>query len=189
MKDKTNVIIITTAFVVFLAICFISFAFAKGVTTNNISSYESLLERKSFLPSLDEFDNSKNFEYYRFRKIVLFFEQNAYNLKVAYNNDEYVKEKLNLDKKYDFYEDEIVVEDYDDEDVGHKKANFRVGNYSFRTVVLPDEINVLYYPKEMLFIGTNDLEQKIVYLYYEDFERDLINTTLDEFVVEECNFK
>jgi len=189
MKKKSTIIVVITTIVLMSIVILVPTAFAMGVTTTNISSYESLLERKNFLPNIEEFDNSENIDYYRFRKIVLFFESNAYNLKVTYNNDEYIKEKLNLDKKYDFYEDKIVVDFLDEEDIGHKNANFKVGDYNFRTVILPDEINVLSYPKEMLFVGTNDFKNEIVYIYFFDSDLDFINKTLDQFIIEECNFK
>jgi len=58
MKKKSTIIVVITTIVLMSIVILVPTAFAMGVTTTNISSYESLLERKNFLPNIEEFDNS-----------------------------------------------------------------------------------------------------------------------------------
>ena len=67
-----------------------------------------------------------------------------------------------------------------------KEPHFQYDGFEFN--VLDVNEYDLMYPKKLVFVGCSDEKQEISYVYYYNFDLDVINTSFGEFLKEECGW-
>ena len=148
-----------------------------SVTKTDLKYYEQLTNEVTILPKLSELKNSEtiNFKYYY--KNNLIFGSDAYTLSVKYDEDTYFNEKKELETKYTFHLSDMY----------NKSSIFYMDSFRFQALSLEnDEIS---YPKRLMFIGTSDKLNEIVYVFYRNDDLDYIEFSFDYFFKKECGWK
>ena len=149
-------------------------AFMGDILVNystNVSDYEkcrnnTYLADKHFPETIEGFGNPKEIKF-GYKEIscsrVLNFKFNGISLFASYGDD-YFEEKERVLNTYEFAT-------YDDvkEEIGFD--SFSYNNYTFYIGKIDDNY---YYAKELFMIGFDDSNGYISYLYYYDFDRDLV---------------
>ena len=174
MKKAIKIICCLLGFLLFLTLIsvLINIVFPKSnvSTSNDISIYNDLVSKVTFLPQTEELNNFKELEF-KYTHDDSLFPSKSYILIAEYSENDYVSEK-------DFVQNEF----YFDEKYS---SEIYVGNYVFR--VLDIEQYNLQYPKYLALIGYSDNEQKISYIYFECQDLDLIDSW-EKFIINQCNF-
>ncbi len=131
------------------------------------------------MPSLSAISQPINIEYYNYFSSQLgIFTCEADFLICKYDEKEYLEQKELLSKKYIFQSDSITTYDYE--------TTVELDGYCFRLLSIDEyEMN---YPKSIVFIGTSDIENEIVYMYFCDDDLDYIES-LSDFINEDCGWK
>ncbi|MCL2634736.1 MAG: hypothetical protein FWD34_09520 [Oscillospiraceae bacterium] len=191
--------IFVSAIIISVVVASILFVYSKFFSTtviNNLNDYEKRMEERyvvsGMLPELDELPEYININY-QYRRIEYFiFTSFTIRLVVTYDEETYIKEKAKLEKKD--YLSHAVIHEYTiyDSDVLVQRPlipehEFSIKSFDFK-VLDNDYYDVKYsYPKEIGFIATSDEKNSIAYLYFYDFDIDLISRSMEEFIVR--NFK
>ena len=130
--------------------------------------YAEVVARYDEMPELSEVGEPKKIEYYDyFSSAAIFFNCYTDTLICQYDADEYVTQKALLKEKYVFQAE---------------NGTAKIEDYTFRIVEAEN------YPKELLFIATNDQTCEIVYMAFYDDELDYI-LSLPRFIYEDCGWK
>ena len=178
-KAKRNIVL---GFVLIFVICpIVIFKILFGNSVSyNIDKYNELIENVDVLPELDELGDYDNlyFKYYHDR--TLFFVSDAYTLKVLYDAQNYNKEKELLSQKFVYQTDTLKYLD------NVKEPHFQYDDFEFNVLNI-NEYDLMY-PKNLIFVGCSDEKQEIAYVYYYNFDLDVINTSFGEFLKEECGW-
>lgn len=66
----------------------------------NIKYYTELTQTNTILPKIDEVGEYENYYFKYYHNDMLIFESDAYILKIAYDADNYEKEKERINQKY-----------------------------------------------------------------------------------------
>ncbi len=186
IKKKRPLRIIAILFVV-IAILSASGYFlfvTKGKVSYDIFRWNRLQMNIECLPSVEGMGNYEDiyFKHYN-KKYGLIFESDAYTLKASYSEEEYEKQKEIILEKYLFSERVGVVLNPDDE----KEASFTLDSFDFK--ILSEREYELYYPQNIVFVGTSEEKNEIVFIYYSDIDLDYISETFQEFLVYDCGWE
>ena len=137
--------------------------------------------QKPMMPSIDDVGKASKYEYYNYFCSYAVFSSETYTLICQYDNYEYEVQKAKLDKKYIFQTKHLYSQWLEFE----PKA--KIGDYSFKLLSIEGEYEELYYPQQMVVIATNDKTREIVYLFFEDYDLDYIES-FREFVYYWCGW-
>jgi hypothetical protein len=152
-----------------------------------VVKYTEARHSADFLPPLHGVGDTEDMSYYRFEEVTLIFHSEADVLVCEYGEDEYLKEKAEIEKKYVF-EDEVQTCDCDYcQYVCYPYAE--IDGFTFRR--LEDEEGADWshsYPKQVSVIGMNDETLEIVYIEFSDFDLDYISS-FDTFIEQFCGWK
>ena len=109
----------------------------------------------------------------------MFFISQIYTLKTSYNSENYLLEKQKILNKYTF-RNKVPVLNTEEKS---KKTEFEIDTFNFKL------LNIINYPKEIIFIGFSDEKKQIAYIYFFDTDLDYIPETFEEFLIYECDWE
>ena len=160
---------------------FVGFCAFQEYESINYYENEELQEQyaestNAFMPELTEVSKTEKLEYYHYEGCRFVFQWESKTLVCEYSEDEYLQQKSSLDKKYIFKIDDRT----------NKEHITDIDGYSFR-MLSTGEYDIDY-PKEVVFIATNDATKEIVYLSFCDQDLDYIDS-LDEFILDNCGWE
>lgn len=184
MKKSTKIIFsVLGVILTIVLICYAAlwFFFAGSYTRRSISIYEKLCAEDELLPELDELGNYSDVKFRHFHQNYYIFCCDSYTLKVIYDGETYETQKKQLDLNFMFQDEPI--DNLDEQDI---EPSFSYDGYDFR--FLSDDYLAFEFPKKMYLIGTNDDENTIAYIYFDDHDLDSL-TTVEFFMEEYINFK
>ncbi|MBQ8057684.1 MAG: hypothetical protein IJ275_05050 [Ruminococcus sp.] len=136
------------------------------------------------MPSLSELSQTESIEYYDYHSSMLagFVTCDCDTLICQYSEDEYLLQKELLDENYVFQKEPLIAMP----DEPKCEPVIEVDGYTFRALSV-DGYSLIY-PKEVIFIATNDKKNEILYMYFCDIELDYIES-MEEFILNDCGFK
>lgn len=184
MKKSTKIILSVLGVILTLAvICLSGFIYfvAGSYTRRSISIYEKLCAEDELLPELDELGNYSDVKFRHFHQNYYIFCCDSYTLKVIYDDENYELQKNQLNSDFMFQEEPI--DNRDEKDI---EPAFSYDGYDFR--FLSDDYLAFNFPKKIYLIGTNDDENTIAYIYFDDHDLDSL-TTVEFFMEEYINWK
>ena len=150
----------------------------------NIKYYTELTQTNTILPKIDEVGEYENYYFKYYHNDMLIFESDAYILKIAYDADNYEKEKERINQKY-VYQSKPVADTV--ETITYvKEPSFTIDTFNMK--MLSSIEYKLNYPKELVFIGTSDEKNMITYVYFLDHDLDYIDCSFEEFLREKCGW-
>ena len=156
---------------IFLLVVFVVSFFAITVLgkMEMLSRYENeVAVWHEKLPERTEIGEPEKIEYYDyFSSVVGIFTCDTDTLICQYDAEQYAAQKALLEEKYVFQTEEGTAE---------------VGKYIFRIV------EGEHYPKEILFVATNEHTREIVYMFFYDDDLDDIES-LQDFLYDDCGWK
>lgn len=146
--------------------------------------YSETVKEFNVLPELDEMRDAQGIEFYDYFSSELgVFTCEGYTLICKYNDNEYSFEKAEMENKYVFQKDDMSAWDYT------CSPEASLGEYHFRTLSIMGEYNdAINFPKKLVFVGTNDTTQEIIYICFYNDDIDYIEA-LPEFLLENCGWK
>lgn len=140
--------------------------------------YVERAETDAVLPSFDELPAYKSrHTWYCFHRLTVLFESRAYSLCVEYDDPVYQQEKARLLKDSNFYQEQIPNYNH-----GFFDPSFFLGPYEFHI------LSGYCFPKDIYFIGFSDSTNEVAYVGFFDFDRDYIDGSLPEFLLEDCGW-
>ncbi len=149
-----------------------------------MEAYEEQERLVEIMPDPEKLGMPEQTEYYRYDFSSLFFWE-AETLICQYSEADYMEEKARLEECYVFQEEPF--RHYSTAQLCEPTAE--IDGYTFRTLCVEVEYkDEIRYPDQLMFVGTNDETQEIVYLATDDPERDYI-ASLDEYILEICGWK
>jgi len=155
----------------------------KGKVSYDIFRWNKLQMQLECLPSVEDMGGYEDLEFKHYnKKYGLIFESDAYILKASYSEEEYEEQKSVLSEKYLFSEKVGMLINPEDE----KEASFTLDTFDFK--ILSEREYGLYYPQNIVFVGTSDDKNEIVFIYYSDSDLDYISETFQEFLVDNCGW-
>jgi len=170
MKKKTKTVLIVLAAVfgtilVLLigAIITLSVVFGRGdKAVDSFEEYMALCETGEYYPeiSLDAFKDYDDIDFHYEQHLWALSSERWYRVILTYNDSTYAKQQEYFNETYDF------ISNASEDNTGGYSPDFSFGGFEFKTD------SCISYPKNMLFIGFNETEKKICYLYFEDDELD-----------------
>ena len=178
-KAKRNIISVFLLIFVICPLVVLWILFGNSVSYN-IEKYNEVIESVDVLPELDELGNYDDLYFKYFHDRMLFWSSDAYTLKVSYDTQNYNKEKDILSQKFVYQIDNLKYLD------NEKEPQFQYDGFKFNVLDL-NEYDLMY-PKKLVFVGFSDEKQEIAYVYYYNFDLDVINTSFSEFLKEECGW-
>jgi len=167
--------------VVIIAGAFVWHIFFGETVSRNIKYYQRLTESSEIMPKIEELSGYDDIYFRYYHKNMLFFESDAYTLRVKYSKENYAAQKKMIEDTYVFQAQSV-----EDRRAGSKRTEFDEDGYVFRTLSFSDYD--LKYPKDIVFIGASDRRGEIVYIYYHDGDLDYIDEPFDDFLEEECGW-
>lgn len=131
----------------------------------SIEEYRARRETDACLPAVpeDEFAGYTEIDFRYEQHLSILSDERWYRMILSYDAAAYAEQTERIEKTYAF------AASPGDPAAAGCAPDFRYGGFAFRTCA--DN----YYPKSMRFIGWNEAEQKICYLYFEDGELDFTN--------------
>ncbi len=149
-----------------------------------LAPYEDMKSEYIYMPELTELGDTQELKYYDYVQSGVFTDE-ADALFCSYSKEEYDRQKSDLSERYIFQS-----EPWDnDSDIGDCEPFAEVDGFFFRTLSVDGEYGKeVYYPKRLIFIGTNDETCEIVYLAYYCFDLDYIDS-LPRFIEDNCGWK
>ena len=180
----------TTWGFVFLFIAIIVFTLIKtsDVKNTDIQNYlvtDSNLyeEARYMMPILENLPKYIDIDYKYTKKRLFIFVSHSVVLSIQYDDETYKSEKEKLEETYEFL---------NKENIGFKQKGapvpphyeFSINTYTFRIVeeVKANEGYSMDYPKSFGMIGTSDEKKRIAYLYFYDFDLDVGEANMEQFV-------
>lgn len=139
------------------------FLFGKGdKTVDSLEEYIALCKSDEYYPTIPE-DITKNCNQIDFRyeqHLWALSSERWYRIVMTYDDRSFTEQQEHFNQSCDFAFDAA------ENQTGGYSPDFIYGGFTFKTAV-PN-----IYPKSMLFIGFNEKEKQICYLYFEDYELD-----------------
>lgn len=165
--------------------CFVGFCgFQKYEIVNHYENEEVQVHyaenSNELMPRLSELSNPQKVDYYHYEGEGFIFLWQSDSLICKYSDEEYLEQKASLEEKYVFQTDVIKWDEHICE------PTIEIDGYSFR--MLSRNEYEMDYPKDVVFIATNDETREIVYVCYNDQDRDYIES-VEEFILDECGWK
>ena len=135
------------------------------------------------MPTLENLPKYEDIDYKYTKKRMFIFESHSVVLSIQYDDQTYKSEKEKLEETYEFL---------NKENIGFKQKGapvpphyeFSINTYTFRIVeeVKGNEGYSMGYPKSFGMIGTSDEKKRIAYLYFYDFDLDVGEENMEQFV-------
>jgi len=141
-------------------------------------TYQSDSPYRNNVYPLTEIGNPQQIHYfdYEYDQGIVFGSE-ADTLICQYTADEYQSQIAFIEENYEFETDPLTA-------VGYScSPTFKIEGFSFRTILTNG-----YYPKDMIFIATNDQSREIVYMSFYNDDLNYI-TNLPQFILDECGWK
>ena len=147
---------------------------ARRIKTTKEDKYEKYLSKveyaTDFMPDTDACGNYSSLTATYQHEDLFFFDVYTVGLFLSYNESEYEAQKNQIFSNYEFFtsDDESLKSDCD---ATIKNYNIQLvkGEYEYSTI------------KMGLLIGTDDTNHKICYLFYYDFDLDILDD-LDTYI-------
>ena len=168
MKKTTKIVLIVISSVLALTLLVgVSFGIYLKIeinktcfSTNSIEEYYEACEKDGAMPqvSTKEFEPCNNIEFYYEQNLWFVISERWYRLTMSYDESEYQNQVKRIESEYTFISTIPNSDSYE--------KTFEYGDYTFR-VCTPYN-----YPKEMSFIGFDEKNQKICYIYFSDGDLD-----------------
>ena len=146
----------------------------KKTKTTKEEKYDNYLSKveyaENYMPNADACGNYSSLTATYKHEFLLFFEVHTVGLFLSYNENEYASQKNHIITNYEFFTpDDVSLESDCDATVGN--YNIRLVNYEYK-----------YSTTQMgLLIGMDDTNHKICYLFYYDFDLDVMDN-LDAYI-------
>ena len=130
-----------------------------------------------FMPNVDDLPKYKDISYQCTITDVVSLCSEGLTLVVQYDEKTYREEKVELEDKYVFLEEELS------RNMRYHipKSRFSIGSYNFKVVKKFNERDSNF-ARDFGIIGTSDEKNSIAYLYFYDYELDSINEPMEDFV-------
>lgn len=122
---------------------------------------------KDFMPVLDDLPKYESIEYKYTHKPMIIFQADSVALIVKYDDNIFESEKKKIDETYTFLNEETEHNYYVPE------YEFSVESYDFR-IVNEEDKSKMGFPKSFGMIGVSEEKKSIAYLYFYDFDLDII---------------
>ena len=140
-----------------------------------------------YMPKTEEMGEFEKLDYYHFVEInTLLFISDVHTIICQYGEEEYEAQKAYIEENYVFETEDY--RDYSRENEEHYfSPTAEIDGFTFRYL---DSSNYeyFYYPKYMVFIGTNDQTHEIAYIDFYDIDLDYL-PSLDEFITGDCGWE
>ena len=163
-------LIVCILFVMTMSLCCCSLGQTKTSDVNEYPKYLSKVEyAEDYMPSMEQCGNYSSM-LITYKKSGILFEIYTLGLFLSYNEDEYNQQKETILSSCEFFNPE-------DEEL-NSDCDALVDGYSIRLVKQEYPLDTY---KMGVLIGLNDEKQKICYLYYYDFDLDILDD-LDTYV-------
>ncbi len=175
---KTVLSVVTAVLTLALIFGFFMVGYFEELTSYKNEKVETPYSKimNDSMPELNELGNPVNIELFKYYSSYAVFHYDTDILICEYDEAEYAKQKELLDKKY-------VFQDLDGMKVW---APITIDGYEFR--MLSKEEYELNYPKNIIYVATNDETKEIAYINYCEGDRDYIEP-LEEFIENDCGWK
>lgn len=170
MKKTTKIILIVISSILALALLVgVSYGiYLKTVidktcfSTDNIEEYNKAREKDEAMPEVNtkvkEFEPCNDIDFHYEQDLWFIMSERWYKLTMTYDENEYQKQTERIESEYTFIS---TIPDSD----SYAKT-FEYSDYTFRVCTPYD------YPKEMSFIGFDEKNRKICYIYFSDIDLD-----------------
>jgi len=161
--------------------------------TEALNEYLSFSEKYPELPDEGALGEPESMKYHVFTDMQLIFTSETSVLLCQYSPDEYTQMKERINSVYSF-ETEPRPRKYP-----HIFPRAVVSGFDIRMLSLnedryksledaPKQLSYLEYPKKMIFIGTNNHTNEILYMYFEDIDLDYIDS-FEDFLLKYCGLR
>ena len=159
----------------------------SGCSRNNtdIAVYEKFAAEDEKMPELSDLGEYISVNTLYHHGTMLFFEWEAYNLIVAYREEDYESAKANAQEKYTFETEDITGESGIWEDVS-LSPSFTFKGYQMN-LLKQGELYCYRFPKLAYFVGFNDETHKIAYVYFRDPDLDAVDS-MEEVLAQYCGW-
>lgn len=144
-----------------------------------IGEWNQIADNLEFLPSLSDMGKYSEIKYKHLYRDFIFFESDAYTLTAAYSEENYENQKEIFKNEFVFQENFF---EFDSD--RYRRTSFDIDNYDFYMASF-EEYRMLY-PTKILFIGFNDTENEIAFIFYSDMDLDYISTSFEDFLFYDC---
>lgn len=185
MKRRFTIIIMTLIVLVLLLV---------GCTraSTNIEDYMNTGKRidanaKDVMPSIEDLQVYEDVSFVYTNISLYVFESDSFVLDVKYDAKTYEKEKANVVANYNFLAEPLASPVSEGEYL-IPDVEFNVNSYTFKVVSGNDDDNTQF-PKSFGMIATSDDELSIAYLYFHDFDLDMISNGMEDFVADNFEYE
>ena len=185
-KGKIAAIAIISIFVLLLAGLYFwisGFSYKiKGADNPKISKYPTVTDDFK----AEDMGGYTDLTFQIYHTSAFIFYSDASTSVVSYDEQNFAKQKQQIDEKYMFLK-EPVKSEFNSSDYVIPEAEFDIGNWHFRVVDKGEKNN---YPKDINIIGINETEKKIAYIDFSDPDLDAIDTgKMKKFTKEYIGYK
>lgn len=153
-----------------------------SIMKTDMDTYSKMAVENDVMPTVNELGKYEDLKIKNYSHNMLFFNSEAYTVIAKYDDKEFEKQKAGIESNYKFSKD-IIEFDVSDSKL---KPEFTLDGFEFR--VLSEAYSEYGFPKDMYFIGINEDERKIAYIYFHDFDLDYIDS-FEEFLIEDCGWE
>lgn len=133
-------------------------------------------------PEVPDLGEPERTEYHYFYNNWFIFSSECYTLICTYSPEDYAARTTALESQYIFHTEPLDAGD------GEFEPLYTLEGYEFRFLEMGTETYDLYFPHEMVLVGTNDETCEIVWSYFLDEDLDDIDDPV-EFLLEDCGWK
>ena len=147
----------------------------------NTNHYSNIAEN-SVMPAISEVGSPESTEYCQYSSYQVFSNDVDY-LICQYDEENYSKQKAEIEEKYEFETSSLYSHGY------YCEPAFEIDGYSFRMLADRENEYALYFPQHIAFIITNDATKEIIYMRAYDSELDYIDSGIETYVNEDCGWK
>ncbi|KGR76095.1 hypothetical protein [Ureibacillus sinduriensis] len=188
LKQKKTLVFVFL-FIVIIVFMIIRISDTKSSNIENYLSTGSNLdeEAKYMMPALKNLPIYKDIDYKYTKNRYFIFVSHSVVLSVQYDDETYKSEKGKLEETYEFLNKKNIGFKQKEEPVP-PYYEFSINTYTFR-IVKDEEHNTLGYPKSFGMIGTSDEKNRIAYLYFYDFDLDVGNDNMEQFVKQHFDYE
>lgn len=166
-------LILTLVSFAFLGFFYPTVEFRSFENAEEINEYYNKNDSLNDDFDFEKFGEYKNISNYKYHSMAI-FSQEAYTTILKYDEENYINEKTNIEKNYEFYSGSV--EDEEAEPLfSYEGFDFKVGISE-------------WYPKELHLIGTKGETCEIAHVYFYDYDLDSI-TDFGDFLNDYCGWR
>lgn len=163
----------------------------SGCSRNNtdIAVYEKFAAKDENMPKLSELGEYISVNTLYHYGMIYIFEWEAYNLIVAYREEDYESAKAAAQEKYTFETEELKGKrsiGYDAWQDVSISPSFTFEGYQMN-LLKQGELYSYRFPKLAYFVGFNDETHKIAYVYFRDPDLDAVDS-MEEVLTKFCGW-